>query len=316
MHLTVARMLQARTLTAALTAIFAICSIVGMNGCGNSTSSTTSNTSPYPAAYKQAMWSSSTTVSYPSDCELTYTTTGVPAYGVAAYYLVPTTNDADAVAETPITHMELALAAFSSTGATASTVTINDCPEKASSTTATNMGVIGYTLSGGAMFNPYEAGTDPPPALTDNASYTFTVDGQTQTASFIDTCNGHTAPNMDGGYTFHYHGVPTCITSVIDTSTGPSHLLGFALDGFPIYGGRDINGNVIDVSQLDTCNGITSATPELPNGAYHYVLPIGVTGKQSSINCYAGTVTESQLAQVKRLMCNMKAMRMKKMSGM
>jgi hypothetical protein len=62
---------------------------------------------------------------------------------------------------------------------------------------------------------------------------------------------------------------------------------------------------VINVSQLDACNGITSATPEIPGGAYHYVLPIGVTGKQSSINCYSGTVTEQQLAQAKRLMCRM-----------
>ena len=76
----------------------------------------------------------------------------------------------------------------------------------------------------------------------------------------------------------------------MDTSGGPSHLIGIAADGFPIYGGRDINGKVISVSQLDACNGITSPTPEFPNGVYHYVLPEGVTDKQSSLNCYAGTV--------------------------
>jgi hypothetical protein len=70
---------------------------------------------------------------------------------------------------------------------------------------------------------------------------------------------------------------------------GPSHLIGFALDGFPIHGGRDLNGNTIPVSKLDACNGITSATPEFPTGIYQYVLPIGVTGKRSSLNCYAGT---------------------------
>jgi hypothetical protein len=98
------------------------------------------------------------------------------------------------------------------------------------------------------------------------------------------------------------------VTSQVDTSNGPSHIIGVALDGFPIYGGRDINGNVIQVSQLDACNGITSATPEFPSGAYHYVLPIGVTSKYASINCYSGTVSASTMAEAKKLACNMKAM--------
>jgi hypothetical protein len=81
-----------------------------------------------------------------------------------------------------------------------------------------------------------------------------------------------------------------------------------ALDGYPIYGGRDINGNAVQVSQLDACNGITSATPEFPSGAYHYVLPIGVTTKNASINCFTGTVTEQTMAAARKLACNMKAM--------
>lgn len=93
---------------------------------------------------------------------------------------------------------------------------------------------------------------------------------------------------MGGASLWHYHGVPTCLTQQVD-GNGPSHIIGFALDGYPIYGGRDVNGNVISASQLDACNGITSATPEFPNGAYHYVLPIGVTSSQSSLNCYTGT---------------------------
>jgi len=98
------------------------------------------------------------------------------------------------------------------------------------------------------------------------------------------------------------------VTSEVDTSTGPSHIIGVALDGFPIYGGRDINGNVISVSQLDACNGINSPTPEFPSGAHHYVLPIGVTTKFASINCYSGTVSESAMNTGKGLPCNMKAM--------
>ena len=110
------------------------------------------------------------------------------------------------------------------------------------------------------------------------------------------------------GTTWHAHGNPSCVTSQVDAGTGPSHIIGVALDGFPIYGGRDINGNVINVSQLDACNGLTSATPESPGEAYHYVLPIGVTTKNASINCYNGTVSQSALNAAKKLGCNMKTM--------
>jgi hypothetical protein len=153
------------------------------------------------------------------------------------------------------------------------------------------------------MFNPFEMDASTP-AVADNASYTFTdTSGATQTAYFLDQCDSHS-----NGSTWHAHGNPNCVTSQIDTSTGASHIIGVALDGFPIYGGRDINGNIVSVSQLDSCNGITSATPEFPNGAYHYVLPIGVTTRNASLNCYSGTVSQSTLASAKKLACNMKAM--------
>lgn len=93
------------------------------------------------------------------------------------------------------------------------------------------------------------------------------------------------------------------MTAEVDTTGGPSHIIGVALDGYPVYGGRDINGNVISVSQLDSCNGITSATPEFPNGVYHYVLPEGVTTGQSSLQCYTGTVSTRTIAQARTGMC-------------
>jgi hypothetical protein len=149
------------------------------------------------------------------------------------------------------------------------------------------------------MFNSFEMNASTP-AVADNASYTFTDgSGNSQTAYFLDQCDSHS-----NGMTWHAHGDPSCI----DTASGPSHIIGIALDGFPIYGGRDINGAVINVSQLDACNGITSATPEFPTGAYHYVLPIGVANKYSSLNCFSGTVSEETMAAARKLACKMKAM--------
>jgi len=280
-------------------------------GCGGGAvaSSTTTNSTtpnPYAVAYKSVTWGATVTVSFPSSCEIKITTTGQPDYTPNAYYLAPASGTETVVAHTAVSKTPLALisyAAMIEPALEGATVTLNDCPTKASATTAANLGAIGYLISGTAMFNPFEMNGSTP-AVADNGSYTFTDSNNTQqTAYFIDQCNSHS-----NGTTWHAHGNPSCVTSQVDTSTGPSHIIGIALDGFPIYGGRDINGNVITVSQLDACNGITSVTPEFPTGAYHYVLPIGVTTEYASMKCYSGTVSSGVMAAARKQACNMKTM--------
>jgi hypothetical protein len=262
-------------------------------GCGTSSPSSSSSTgtpNAYTAVYKAMTWGSTVTVSFPSSCEMTVTTTGKPDYTPSAYYLAPAGMGQTVVAHTSVSNTALAVISYASViepSLEGSSATINICPTQASSTTATGLGAIGYLISGTAMFNPFEMDASTA-AVGDNASYTFTDgSGNMQTAYFLDA-----------------HGDPICV----DTSKGASRLVGIALDGFPIYGGRDINGNVINVSQLDACNGITSATPDFPSGAYHYVLPIGVTSKYASMNCYSGTVSSGTMAKARKLACNMKTM--------
>lgn len=275
--------------------------IIGLPGCGSSGAGSQS-TNAYAAAYRALTWGSAATVSFPSECTIDLTTTGVPPFH-NDYYLAPVSSEyPTVVAKLPLSGMEVSVVPYKPTEITSNSITANICPTRATSMTTAGLGAIGYTLSGEALFNPYEAdATDP--ALSDNASYSFTdSDGKSQTAYFIDQCNSHPTP-LSNGYQWHYHAVPSCLVATVDGASGPSHILGFALDGYPIYGGRDINGNVISVSQLDACDGITSPTPEFPSGAYHYVLPIGVTGKQSSLNCFSGTVTESAMAAARRIRC-------------
>jgi hypothetical protein len=236
---------------------------------------------------------------------MTLTTTGKPNYTPNAYYLAPAGTGQTVVAHTSVTDTALAVIPYSmiSSSLVGSSATIDICPTQASSTTANGLGAIGYLISGTAMFNPFEMNASTA-AVGDNASYTFTDGtGTQQTAYFLDQCDSHS-----NGTTWHAHGNPSCVTSEVDKAGGPSHIIGIALDGFPIYGGYDINGNLIATSQLDACNGITSATPEFPSGAYHYVLPIGVTTKYASMNCYSGTVSSSTMAQARKLACNMKTM--------
>jgi len=310
----------------ALRAVPALLALALLSSCSSGTATTTSSTSTtststttttatttnaYAAAYQSATYnngnSGNMTVSFPSSCSMTVTGTGVP-YQHQVYYLVPVGTGGTVVATTP-SGIQLQLATYANSGLSTSIKTIsatfNTCPTKATSTTATGGGPIGLMFSGTVLFDSYEATTTV--ALGDNASYTFAstaCGGTTCTASFIDPCNQHTTGSTSGS-TWHYHGVPTCWTTHVDGSSGPSHIIGIALDGYPIYGGYDINGNAVSVSSLDACNGITSPTPEFPSGAYHYVLPLNTTTSQSSINCYTGTVSATLSAQMQKLACKM-----------
>lgn len=252
------------------------------------------------AGYKQAKWASNVTVTYPTDCSMTITSDGQPNHAINSYYLEPPIGSyTTVVAVAPQSGMQLVVVPYTArSGSTP--MTFNTCPTKAT-TTATSGGNIGIMISGPALFNATEGQNGRAAALTDNVSYAFTdSSGKAQIANFIDSCNGHPTPSLNGN-TYHYHGLPPCVTAQVDTVGGPSHLIGVAADGFPIYGNKDINGNSVTLAQLDECNGITSATPEFPNGVYHYVLPEGVTGFQSSLRCYSGTVTARQLASMQSL---------------
>lgn len=247
------------------------------------------------SAYQGAQWQNGTTVSFSGSCSMTITTTGAPA-SHNDYYLAPASSGQPIYAYTAVTKMAMTVISARLTNLQTLNQTFNICPSKATTATTTSGGEIGIMLTGEVLYNPYEI-SQTTTALSDNASYSGSATNG-ETAYFIDSCNSHsTTLSSNGAVQWHFHGVPSCITSSVDGASGPSHIIGIALDGYPIYGGRDINGNVISVSQLDACNGITSPTPEFPNGIYHYVLPIGVTTAQSSIGCFTGNVPHSLLAQ-------------------
>jgi hypothetical protein len=119
-------------------------------------------------------------------------------------------------------------------------------PAEASSKQATPLGPIGVALNGVPFFNQY-AGPNQP--LTN------------EVVSF-DRYWGHPAP----GGMYHYHVEPLFLTTVKFTK---SELLGFLLDGFPVYGPME-NGIAITNAALDAYHGHKSATADFPNGIYHY----------------------------------------------
>ena len=277
-------------------ALLLACGMGGPGGFGSMTRSCTDANCRSPVslaqAYKQALWGSTISVSFPDECTMTLSSNGLPNHALPAKYLMP--GRGAVVATTPAAQLRLGLY-DTPTSPNYTTVSYNVCPQK-SEPVSTNMGSIGMMISGGALFNAAEGGGTP--ALTDNVFFNYQdAAGKTQTAAFLDECKGHFTPGGPPGTVYHYHGNSSCITSQVDRKDGPSHLIGIALDGFPVYGGRDMQGKVIALEQLDTCNGIDSPTPEFPKGIYHYVLPEGVTSLRSSIPCYSGIVTPRMLAQ-------------------
>jgi len=118
-------------------------------------------------------------------------------------------------------------------------------PVKSASPQATPLGPIGISLNGVPFYNQYAAGYS---ALTAEINT-------------LDQYNGH--PQQMGGY--HYHIEPVYLTTVY----GKHVLLGFLLDGFPVYGPLENNVTITN-AVLDGCHGHTHATADYPNGIYHY----------------------------------------------
>lgn len=130
------------------------------------------------------------------------------------------------------------------------------------------MGPIGVMLTGAQLFNALDAlGRDAP------------------AHELLDACNGHPDPSS----TYHYHSLSKCMS---DPGTGHSHLLGYAADGFGIYGLRGENGATLTDAELDACHGHTHAIEW--NGktvvTYHYHF---TNEYPYSLGCYKGTPATS-----------------------
>ena len=226
--------------------------------------------------YQQALWGSNVIVNY-TNGKLHYRSNGLPNHPRPAEYALPNEGIMRPTVATSHAGPDPSVAQNYEFK-----IPLN--PKKAISPTLTDLGVVGAMISGAPLFNPYEF---------DQATVAMQSNFSVKNAAgidvwFLDDCAGHPTPFGE----YHYHALPKCITAKIDGPSGPSHILGIALDGYPIYGDRDIDGKKITAAQLDKCNGIHSPTPEFPNGVYHYVL-LNVPDATSSIRCFTGIIEPS-----------------------
>ncbi len=66
----------------------------------------------------------------------------------------------------------------------------------------------------------------------------------------LDVCGGHAGRGDD----YHYHVAPTCMIAQMENA-GPDAIIGWAFDGYPIYGDSNPDGSAIIAGSLDVCNG-------------------------------------------------------------
>lgn len=139
-------------------------------------------------------------------------------------------------------------------------------PSPAASPGCLSEGSIGIALDGVAVFDAFDAiGHD-----------AVAREGQ-------DICHGH--PQQESVY--HYHGwLQACVTDA-GSATQNSSLLGYALDGYGIYGPW-YGGTVLTSADLDACHGMTSvvAWHGVATSVYHYVSTYDFP---YTLGCYHGT---------------------------
>jgi len=147
-------------------------------------------------------------------------------------------------------------------------------PKIASKPSCLPMGAIGIALSGGVFFNALDA--DKRDAVANE---------------ILDACEGH--PQQQGQY--HYHHNSPCFDQGNEAEHSPQ--LGYALDGFGIYGARGENGKILTNNDLDECHG-HSGTAIDRNGnkidQYHYHIN---NEFPYTLGCFKGEVDQSMLQQ-------------------
>ena len=135
------------------------------------------------------------------------------------------------------------------------------------------MGMIGFALSGVAIFNAFDlAGRDAP-------AY-----------EIQDACNGH--PERTGQY--HYHDWSECMTDASGAAGKHSDVVGYMLDGFAIFGPKGEAGIALKNEDLDECHGHTHAV-ELDGktqSVYHYHF---TAEYPYTLGCFRGAVAPELL---------------------
>lgn len=146
-------------------------------------------------------------------------------------------------------------------------------PAIAATTTSAVDGPIGVAINGVPIFNPCKQGG--------------CTNGDTKVLGELDNCNGHAGRADD----YHYHAAPTCLMSGKAANYWNTHPLGWALDGFAIYGFNNADGTAATRDTI--CGGNTTAVPNGPTGYSYHV----TNDSPYVLSCFRGTPSPDQVNQ-------------------
>ena len=192
--------------------------------------------------------------------------------------------------------------------------------ENAGTKTATPLGPTGVWVNGVPIFNAKDAHSY-------NNQGVWNTNAVVNEAAGMDAALGHPAPVMGGGMVggyvegiYHHHQQsPSLRAQLGDNGSAHSPILGYAFDGFPVYGpygfaNADGSGGVVrmrssyrlrtgtrpsgpggaydgtyiedfeyvsGLGDLDQYNGRFGVTPEYPDGIYHYHATIDASGNSA-----------------------------------
>jgi hypothetical protein len=140
-------------------------------------------------------------------------------------------------------------------------------PQVAAVPSCVPMGLIGVSTSGVALFNA--------------------IDGQGRDApahEVQDRCDGHPEPRG----LYHYHDLSRCLRDEAGRQHRHSDLVGYALDGFGIFGLYGEAGAEVHDGDLDACHGHTHLITwdGKPRVMYHYHM---TREYPYSVGCFRGT---------------------------
>ena len=124
-------------------------------------------------------------------------------------------------------------------------------PAIAAATTTATDGPIGIAINGVPIFNPCKQGG--------------CQNGDTKVLGELDVCNGHAGRADD----YHYHAAPTCMMAgQTNAHYWDTHPIGWALDGFAIFGYYNPDGST--ATRDNICGGNTLSVSNAPSGySYH-----------------------------------------------
>ena len=148
-------------------------------------------------------------------------------------------------------------------------------PQPAAQPSCAPMGMIGFTLTGAAIFNAVDA------RGRDAAVW-----------EILDACSGH--PERTGEY--HYHDFSPCLSDESGKAGRHSDLVGYALDGFGVYGPHGDGGARLSNADLDACHGHSHQVQKdgHAQAAYHYHF---TDEYPYSIGCFTGAPVALPRAQ-------------------